>query len=1318
MKINNWKLRPLLAGVALAAVAASPLFAVDYPTTVLSQNPVGYWRLNETLTPSPAAPAANAGSLGSAAAGTYMNFPVRGLPGPFTGSTAVGLDGSGSYVTTPWVAGENTTNFTFETWVNPGVVPKFAYLASSVDINSPRSGWYFAQDDGSTFGVGSAFVVRMFYQNTTAFSAFLYAPISGSAGTWWHLALTCNGTTASLYTNGVLAMSTAVAPYYVPNDASALTLGCRSDANFFWPGQEAETAVYNSALSAARIAAHYTAATTAPSSYASTVMADAPAVYYRFKEAIDPPAANASSAGSTLNGLWIADTKAGSAGPSAPVYPGFASGNKSAAFDAGGGVVRLPALNFNTNTVTFCGWVNATGNQAQAAGIITYNAGGSVSGLTIDQIYGGLGIGYSWNGKNYGWTPSGDSGLPSLPDSDWAFVALVIQPDSATLYICDSTNYSDFASAEFNFNVSHPAVNFNGATTIGGVAGVANQSFNGAIDEVAIFKRALSAGDLYTEYASAVGGVPPRIFTDLQGPSDVVAAGDPIVLTIDAGGTPNLTYTWHQNGNTVGTTTNGTFVVANTTLSSGGNYDVVISNGSGNAQSATVSVTMVSPTAPQISATTGFVNRTLYTGGTLSMSVKASGGGLAYQWYKNASPIAGATTSAYSVASVTTNSAGAYSISITNGLGVATNGPATLAIGSAPAGSYEALMVAAAPEAWWRLDEAPGSTIMYDSMGRHDGVYTNAGGDTVTLGVSGALSADSDTAASFSGNGGIGMAPYSPALNPQIFTIEAWVNTPVTTDNMAPVSSSYGATTTDHGWWINSSGGWWVGDCSAGTFGNNGNVNVQAQITPNQWTHIAIEYDGTRVIGGTHYPFVLYVNGVTDGYVWGGVDPNNGGPWIIGGRGVTASTLVDRFFKGKVDEVAMYGRSLSSTELANHFQGRFGTGTAPYFIGTFVPQTVAVGKTLTYSTAVQGSTPITLQWYKGSSKITGATTTSLTLTNLQVADAGTYTIWATNGAGTASQSVAVTVLPRVSTANVTNGLVLHMKFEGDTTDSSGRGNNGTPQGAPTYVTGIIGKALHYDTETDNGGSGGTVTNADYVTLGNPPDLTFGATTSFTIGMWIKLPSGYAGGDLPFIGTEVNSANNPGWDFCPSYQAGGWQWDLNDGVNNVDMNGPNNSINDGAWHHFVVTVDRTNHKAITYLDGVQVAQNDITSLGSIDGGSTITIGQDPTGLYPESGSNLLDDLGIWTRALTPTEVVNINSAGVSAGNSFDTVAPPTVTLTATRTGSTVTLGWSAGTLMQSDTLGATANWTVVGGASAPSYVIPAGTGVKFYRVKVQ
>ena len=54
--------------------------------------------------------------------------------------------------------------------------------------------------------------------------------------------------------------------------------------------------------------------------------------------------------------------------------------------------------------------------------------------------------------------------------------------------------------------------------------------------------------------------------------------GDPLVLTVDAGGTPPLTFYWQTNGVTFATTSSNTLVIGTSTLANTATYDVIISN--------------------------------------------------------------------------------------------------------------------------------------------------------------------------------------------------------------------------------------------------------------------------------------------------------------------------------------------------------------------------------------------------------------------------------------------------------------------------------------------------------------------------------------------------------------------------------------------------------------------------------------------------------------------------------------------------------------------------------------------------------------------
>ena len=1221
---------------------------------------------------------------------------------------SVALDGSSQYITTPWVAGLNTSSFTFETWANAAIVPNFAYLASAVNVNSPRSGWYLAQDNGSTFGLGSAYVVRLFNQNSTTPSITLSAKVPPS-GTWDHIVLTFDGTTACLYTNGVLAQSgtpTANATTglrYVPDDNQPFTMGCRSSLNFFWAGNVAQTAMYGSSLSAAKVAAHYAAATTAPATYSATVLADAPLQYNKYIAPPQPAALNLGSTGSANTGLYLADAGVGAPGPQSPAEPGFSVTNTAATFDAGGGSVLLPGFNFNTNTVTISGWVNATNAQKLAAGIVVCDAGGTYAGITIDGVSGGYGIGYVWNNDplTYNWSPSADAGLPVLPDSQWAYVALVVQPTEADLYL--ATQDGTFSSVTNYFN--HINQTFSGSTTIGTDAGQATYSFNGAIDEVGIWNRSLSSGELYTQFGAALGNVAPKIFGDPPSPSQPIVAGDTLVLTPNIGGTPSLSYQWYLNGNPVAGATNSVYTKPNFSIAGdSGAYYVVVTNLYGSATSGVATVTGQIATAPVILA--GPVGATIYPGGVLNLNVVATGGGLKFQWKKGGTNIVGATSAQYYVANVTNVNAGSYSVTVTNTLGATNLGPALVVVPTLTTGSYAQVVDADGPEAWWRLDESAvtNGTIMQDGTGRHSGVYTNLGG--LTLGSAGAISGPlAGTAAKFNGDGSYGYVPYFGNLSNQKFSLELWAKLPSALSGLVAASSE---DSSGDGYGIGS-GTYWVGYAGGKTFGqapgggsSPNNVSYDPTIYPGVWTHIVIEYNPS---GNATYPYQVYINGKTDGYIWGGAALNNSQPFIIGGLGNGPSSILTRAFNGSVDEVAFYTKLLSATQIQAHYAAGY-FGVPPTITTQPLSQNAFLGQSVTFSTAAAGAPTIGLQWRKNGVALAGQTNATLTVSNVTYASASdAYSVIATNAFGSAiSSNAVITVYYPATYANLTNGLVLHLSFDGDYKDSSGHGNDGTAVGSPSIVAGKIGSgALSVNTDTTN-----AIYN--YVTLGTPSDLLFGSDVDFSAAYWVKLPSGYAQGDLPILSSSSTSYGGTGITLAPSYQRGGWSWSIYDSTGTgAGLYGPDNQINDGAWHHIVEVFTRTNSCA-TYLDGALVSTVPISGIGSIDSGLTFNVGQGASGTYSESGGFLVDDLGIWKRALTDVEARSIYVVGQNYGKSFNTFGPSTLSINPGPNGKYI-IAWQSGTLYQSPS--PQGPWTPVPGATIPTYTVnPTGTNVFF------
>lgn len=81
--------------------------------------------------------------------------------------------------------------------------------------------------------------------------------------------------------------------------------------------------------------------------------------------------------------------------------------------------------------------------------------------------------------------------------------------------------------------------------------------------------------------------------------------------------------------------------------------------------------------------------------------------------------------------------------------------------------------------------------------------------------------------------------------------------------------------------------------------------------------------------------------------------------------------------------------------------------TAPVFAVNPVSDELVAGSSVTLEVTVNGTVPIILQWAKNGVAISGATSTTYTISNFQAADAGNYTCVATNSVGQAISTTAV-----------------------------------------------------------------------------------------------------------------------------------------------------------------------------------------------------------------------------------------------------------------------------------------------------------------------
>jgi len=97
---------------------------------------------------------------------------------------------------------------------------------------------------------------------------------------------------------------------------------------------------------------------------------------------------------------------------------------------------------------------------------------------------------------------------------------------------------------------------------------------------------------------------------------------------------------------------------------------------------------------------------------------------------------------------------------------------------------------------------------------------------------------------------------------------------------------------------------------------------------------------------------------------------------------------------------------------------------APFFTSQPASLVVLTGGTASFSAAVAGTAPLTFQWSKNGAPIATATAATLTLTNVQTTDAGSYTLTVANSVGGATGHAAIlTVTPAIPVVNSAYNLV-------------------------------------------------------------------------------------------------------------------------------------------------------------------------------------------------------------------------------------------------------------------------------------------------------
>jgi hypothetical protein len=217
---------------------------------VLADTPVGYWHLGES------SGTTAADSSGRGNSGTYRNGIVQGQTGPIAnGDGAVRLDGTDDFVNVPDSASLSPTGtLSVEAWVYLDAYPATGQFFNIVN----KANAYALQAEAHSAGTAS---LQFQVYHATGRVQTEAAKTVLKTGQWAHIVATYNGSTSVLYVNGVQVASVAQTGPVV-DTATPLTVGAATKT---LKGRVDEVAVYSTALSAARVQAHFAASTQASS---------------------------------------------------------------------------------------------------------------------------------------------------------------------------------------------------------------------------------------------------------------------------------------------------------------------------------------------------------------------------------------------------------------------------------------------------------------------------------------------------------------------------------------------------------------------------------------------------------------------------------------------------------------------------------------------------------------------------------------------------------------------------------------------------------------------------------------------------------------------------------------------------------------------------------------------------------------------------------------------------------------------------------------------------------------------------------------------
>ena len=367
----------------------------------------------------------------------------------------------------------------------------------------------------------SAGAISVIYQDSQRPTVVVAAAATGLAGVWVRYSEPVDSASATLPSNysmdgiTISGASLDVSGTLVTLTTAPLTAG--SPYVLHVSGVKDTAAAQNTILPDTQIS--FTATATG---YAATVLADEPVVYLQFEEDIGATAAqNLGSLGAPANATYKPLPKAtADSGLVPPAYQGFTPANRAATFTGPGfGEERLTVSEADVFTALGTNVLKGSPQITIEAWVKpNFAASATTRGTLVTQQGGGNGIGWLWVSPGNMQFASGGNGFFGnngypFPQDTWHHLAAVADETSARIYFDGNLVHSGGTSPAGPASASDSDVIIGGGGDVWS-NGETVRLFTGQMDEVALYRKALSGADLKRHVDAAMGNVP-------LGPSEI-----------------------------------------------------------------------------------------------------------------------------------------------------------------------------------------------------------------------------------------------------------------------------------------------------------------------------------------------------------------------------------------------------------------------------------------------------------------------------------------------------------------------------------------------------------------------------------------------------------------------------------------------------------------------------------------------------------------------------------------------------------------------------------------------------------------------------